>query len=218
MAGVSASSAGVSREQRRGQRERGGACGQQLSAGPAERLGRAEQPLDPLHRVGGGGGEPRREAGGGGEHRQGGGQRPGAAARGGRVVGVHLDQPGDLRIRIPHQRDEGQDPAADSRDGQQPVVVAGQVRPLVRQDGIELAGIQRLPRGGGQDHRRVRPRDAVGRWLLMVDQRRTEVRVRAPDQAGGLRVPRRLPPDGAQVGRRGSAVRASTDPARVRPS
>ena len=89
------------------------------------------------------------------------------------------------------------------RDGQQPVVVAGQVRPLVRQDGVELIGIQRLQRGGGHDHRRVRPGDAVGGWLGVVDQRGAQVRVRAPDQAGGLRVLHRLPPDGAQVGRRG---------------
>jgi hypothetical protein len=66
-------------EQHRGQRERGGACAQQLAADPAQRFGRAEQPLDPLDRVGGGGGQPRRGAGGYGEDRQGGGQRPGAA-------------------------------------------------------------------------------------------------------------------------------------------
>jgi len=163
-----------------------------------------EQPLEPLHRVGGGGGEPGRGrgTGGRGEDGQGGGQRPGTAACGRRIVGVHLDQPGDLRVRIAHQR-EGQDLAPDSRRGQQQVVVAGQVRSLVRQDGADLLGIQRLQRGGGQDHRRVRPADAVGGWLRMVDQRGAQVRVRAPDQAGGLRVLHRLPPDRAQVRRRG---------------
>jgi hypothetical protein len=157
-----------------------------------------------LHRVGGGGGEPGRGrgTGGRGEDGQGGGQRAGTAACGRRIVGVHLDQPGDLRVRIAHQR-EGQDLAPDSRRGQQQVVVAGQVRSLVRQDGADLLGIQRLQRGGGQDHRRVRPADAVGGWLRMVDQRGAQVRVRAPDQAGGLRVLHRLPPDRAQVRRRG---------------
>jgi len=55
------------REQHRGQRERGGGA-QQLAADPAQRLGRAERPLDPLYRVGGGGGEPRRGTGGGENH------------------------------------------------------------------------------------------------------------------------------------------------------
>ena len=84
----------------------------------------------------------RARAGGRGEDGQGGGQGPGTAASFRRIVGVHLDQPGDLRVRIAHQR-EGQDLAPDSRRGQQQVVVAGQVRSLVRQDGDQL-GIQRL--------------------------------------------------------------------------
>ena len=58
-----------------------------------------------------------------------------------RVVGVHLNQPRDLRVRIAQQREEGKDLAPDSRDGQQPVMMAGQVRSLVRQDGIDLIGI-----------------------------------------------------------------------------
>jgi len=48
-----------------------------------------------------------------------------------------------------------------------------------------------------------RPGDAVGGRLGVVNQRGAQVRVRAPDQAGGLRVPHRLPPDRAQVGGRG---------------
>jgi hypothetical protein len=80
----------------------------------------------------------------------------------------HLDQPGDLRVRVSHHREEGKYLAPDCRDGQQPVV-AGQVRPLVRQDGIDLLGIQRLQRGGGQDHRRVRSGDAVRRSVLVAN-------------------------------------------------
>jgi len=44
-------------------------------------------------------------------------------------------------------------------------MTADQVGPLVRQDRIQLAGIQRLHRAGGQDHRGLPARDAVcGGW------------------------------------------------------
>ena len=99
MAGVSASSTGV-------ERERGGAGAQQLATDPAQWFGRTEQPLYPLHRVGGGRGEPRRGTGGAGEHDQRGGQHLAVARACRRVVGVHLDQPRYLRVRIPRQRNE----------------------------------------------------------------------------------------------------------------
>ena len=51
---------------------------------------------------------------------------------------------------------------------QQPVMTAGQVRPLVRQHRIQLAGIQRLHRTGGQDHRRLSAGDAVRGRLRML--------------------------------------------------
>ena len=79
-----------------------GACAQQLAADPAQRLHRSEQPLDPLHRVGGCGGEPGRGPGTPGEDDEGRGQRPGVAARRRRVVSVHLDQPRDLLVCILH--------------------------------------------------------------------------------------------------------------------
>ena len=60
--------------------------------------------------------------------------------------------------------------APDPRDSEQPVMAVGQVRSLVRQYGIDFVRIQCLQRGGGQDHRRVRPRHAIGSWLRMIDQ------------------------------------------------
>ncbi len=153
----------------------------------------------PLHRVGDSRGEGRRGAGGRGQGDQGGGQRAGVAGPGGRVVGVHLSQPRYLGVRVLHQRQEREHLAGDPRRGQQGVVVAGQVGSLVRQDRIQLGGIERRQRAGGQDHRRVAAGDAVRLRLGMVHQHGPQGRLGTPGEPGGLRVPRCLPPGGAKV-------------------
>jgi hypothetical protein len=109
---------------------------------------RGQEPLDPLDRVGGTRGEDRRGTPGRGEDDQGGGEQPRIAGSGGRIVGVQFDQPGYLLFGVPHQRHEREHLAADPRRGQQLVVMAGQVGPLVRQDCIQLAGIQRYEPAG----------------------------------------------------------------------
>ena len=57
--------------------------------------------------------------------------------------------------RIYGERQEREDLAADPRQGEQPVMMAGQASPLVREDRLELIGAQCLHGSGGQDHRRV---------------------------------------------------------------
>ena len=127
----------------------------------------------------------------------------GSQARVGRVVCVHLDQPRYLFVGVPHQRQEREHQAADARQRHQPVVVTGQVSPLVCQHGVQLAGIERLHRAGGHDHRRVPAGDAVRMGLGMFHQHGPQGRLGMAGQPGGLGMPHRLPPGGAKVSQRG---------------
>ena len=61
----------------------------------------------------------------------------------------------------------------------QPVMAAGQVSSLVRQDRIQLAGIERLNGAGGKDHRGLSAGDAVGSGLGMFHQHRPQGRLEA---------------------------------------
>ena len=106
--------------------------------------------------------------GGSGEDDQGGGEQPRIAAPGSRIVGVQFYQPRHLLLGVAHQWHERKYLAADPRQGQQPVVTVGQVRSLVGQDRIQLGGIERLHRTGGQDHRGLAASHAVGRGLSML--------------------------------------------------
>jgi hypothetical protein len=69
-----------------------------------------------------------------------------AAAARRRIVGVQFHQPRHLQLGVPHQRQEREHLAADPGQGQQPVVAAGQVGSLVRQDRIQLVRIECLDR------------------------------------------------------------------------
>jgi hypothetical protein len=70
-----------------------------------------------------------------GQDDQGGGQRPGVVGRRRRVVGVQFHQPGYLRGRVPHERQEGKQLPGDPGQGHKPVVVPREVRPFVGEDG-----------------------------------------------------------------------------------
>jgi hypothetical protein len=157
----------------------------------------------PLHSVGGSRGEGGSGIAGRGENDHGGGERPWIADPCRRIVGVHLSQPRYLRLGVPHQRQERKYLAADPRDGVQPVVVAGQVGSLVRQDRVQLGGIEHLHRASGQDHGRIPAGDTVGGRLGMFHQHGPEGGLGMADQPRGLRVLQRLAPGGAQVSQRG---------------
>ena len=88
--------------------------------------------------------------------------RAGCRGPGRRVVGVQLDQQGDLRGGLPHERQEGEQLVRESGQGQQPVMVTGQVSQLVSQHGGHLIAVQGVQRGRGDDHGRVGARHAVG--------------------------------------------------------
>ena len=180
-----------------------GGGAKQLPACAAQRLGGSQEPVNPLHRVDGTRGEGRRGTGGRGQHDQGRGEQAGIAGSRRRIVGVQFHQPRHLLLGVSHQGQEREHLAADPGQGQQPVMAAGQVGSLVRQDRIQLAGIERLYRRGGQDHRGLPSGHAVGSRLGMLHQHGPQGRLGAPDQPRGLRVAQRLPPGGAQVGRRG---------------
>ena len=210
------------REQQRDQREPGGRGAQQVPAEAAQRFGRARAAAGP--------GAPRRcpprpapgfrtgpvpaEASTTRAVASGLASRPAVAAS---SACSSASRATCIR-RVPHQRDEREHLPPDPRHGHQPVVVAGQVRPLVRQHRSDLLVVQRLQRARGHDHRRVRARHAVDGRLRVLDQHGPQVRLRPPDQADGLRVsapPARGPPGGAWP--RSTAVQAATAAARTRP-
>jgi len=83
---------------------------------------------------------------------------------------VQLNQPRYLLFGVPHQRQEREHLMADPRHGYQPVMTAGQVSSLVRQDRIQLTGIERLHGAGGQDHRGLPAGDTVGSGLGMLHE------------------------------------------------
>jgi hypothetical protein len=63
-----------------------------------------------------------------------GGQRRGVVSTGGRIVGVQLDQSRHLHVRVSHQRHERKHLTANSRHGQQVVMMPGQVSSFVGED------------------------------------------------------------------------------------
>ena len=79
-------------------------------------------------------------------------------------------QPGNLLFGVPQQRQEREHLTADPRHGYQPVMTAGQMSSLVRQDRIQLAGIERLHGAGGQDHHGLPAGDTVGSGLGMLHE------------------------------------------------
>src|SRR5208282_3680556 len=93
-------------QQHRGQGERRGGGAEQLPSYPAQWLAGAQEPVNPLDRVGGTGGEGRCGTGGCGQDDQGGGEQPGIAGAGGRIVGVQFRQPRYLLRGVPHQGQE----------------------------------------------------------------------------------------------------------------
>ena len=153
-----------------------------------------------------------------GQDDQGGGEQPGIAGPGRRIIGVQFYQPCYLILGVPHQRQDREHLMADPRHGCQPVMTAGQVSSLVRQDRIQLAGIERLHGAGGQDHRGLQAGDAVGSGLGMLHGYGPESGLGLADQPRGLRVPQRLPPGGAEMGHRGERGPDGDSAPRVRPS
>ena len=82
------------------------------------------------------------------------------SARGGAdgcVVGVQFGQPCHLRLRGAQQWQEREHLTPDAGDGFQRVVTPGQVRSFMRQDRIELAGVQGRHGAGGHDDGGHRP-------------------------------------------------------------
>ena len=136
-------------QQHRGQGERRSGGAEQLPSYPTQWLAGSQKPVNPLDRVGGTRGEGRYGTGGCGQDDQGGGEQPRIAGTGGRIVGVEFHQARYLLFGVPHQGQEREHLAADPRHGYHPVMAAGQVGSLVRQDRIQLAGIERLHGAGG---------------------------------------------------------------------
>ena len=90
-----------------------------LDAYVAGHLQGAQEQVYPLHSVRGSCGEGRTGIAGCGENDQGGGEQPWIARVCCRIVGVHLNQPRYLGVRVLHQRQEREHQAADPGRGQQ---------------------------------------------------------------------------------------------------
>jgi len=115
---------------------------------------------------------------------QGGGEQPRIVGACGRIVGVQLNEPATCLSASRMSGRNGSTPrpirASASRRW-----CAGQVSSLVRQDRIQLAGIERLHRTGGQDHCGMPAGHAVGGRLGMLDQHGPQGGLGTADQSRG---------------------------------
>ena len=94
---------------------------------------------------------------------------------------MHFDQPRYLRVRISHQGQDRKHQAADPRQGQQQVMAACEVSPLMGQHSRELRGIELLQRAGAQDHRWMPSGNAVGNRLGVLQQHGAQGRLGTAD-------------------------------------
>jgi len=188
--------AGGDQQQQEGDEDRGDQGGRRGGQpGRPARRGRGQQPLDAGEGVGPAGRERGRLGAGLGQDDQRGREVVSrevirrVTADGG-VIGGHLRQRGQLSGRPGEQRHETERAAQRRGPGEHGVVVPAQVRPLVRQHGLQLPGVQHGQRPG-RDDRAGPAGQAVGGGSVLVEDDRAQRGVRAArrHQERGVCVP-----------------------------